>query len=284
MAGSALSRRQLLAVAAGAPGAGAVAGPARATPIGKAVTVKGQYLREGVRAFDTLTLHVSRTALLLVDVYYDDQDKGRWAEPGEPMSGHFERMEKSIAVAAEAARAVGMAVVYAMNSAPKIAVERSAFGAHFTRAWSRDRDPGQFNREFAEGGVDPREYHGGREAPLKIPPSLAPRPGDYYVRKHTYSGFFDTRLDTTLRNLGIDTVVSAGLWANVCLAATALDALYRNYRVVWLRDGTLAGEREPTGDVRTLANTARWVDWFEDVVGYTVASHDLASACTSKTP
>ena len=67
------------------------------------------------------------------------------------------------------------------------------------------------------------------------------------------------------------------------MAATALDALYRNYHVVWLRDGTLAGEA-PVGDVATLANTKRWITWFEEVVGYTVTSAEFAAACTSAVP
>jgi nicotinamidase-related amidase len=113
--------------------------------------------------------------------------------------------------------------------------------------------------------------------PLKVPPRLAPREDDLYIRKHVYSGFFDSRLDTALRNLSIETLVCAGLWANVCMAATALDALYRNYRVIWLRDGTLAGEGPE--EVATLANTARWIAWFEDVVGYTVTSGEFAAAC-----
>jgi len=87
------------------------------------------------------------------------------------------------------------------------------------------------------------------------------------------------RLDTALRNLGVGTLVCAGLWANVCMGATALDALYRNYRVIWLRDGTLAGEK-PEG-VATLANTARWVAWFEEIVGYTVTSAEFAAACAA---
>ena len=86
-----------------------------------------------------------------------------------------------------------------------------------------------------------------------------------------------SRLDTALRNLTVDTVVCAGLWANVCMAATALDALYRNYRVIWLRDGTLAGE-SPREDPATLPNTERWIAWFEEVVGFTVTSDEFARA------
>jgi ureidoacrylate peracid hydrolase len=243
----------------------------------KTLSLNARYIRSREEHFETLTLSVPRTALLLVDVYYDDQLRGDWGEPADPFVRHFEWMEQNISIALEAARGAGLPVIYAMNSAPRIGLQRSAFGAHFARAWSKDGSPQAFNREFAEGGVDPREYHSGPKTSLKVPPSLAPREGELYIRKHVYSAFFDSRLDTALRNLGIETLVCAGLWANVCVAATALDALYRNCRVIWLRDGTLAGETP--ADVATLANTARWIAWFEETVGYTVASAEFAAAC-----
>ena len=243
----------------------------------RTLSLTARYTSAGEERFETLSLPVPQTAMLLVDVYYDDQQRGDWGDPAEPFVRHLEWMEQNISAALDAARNAGLQAVYAMNSAPRIGLQRSAFGAHFARAWSSDGSLETFNREFAEGGVDPREYHSGPETPLKVSPSLAPQDRDLYVRKHVYSAFFDSRLDTALRNLGIETLVCAGLWANVCMAATALDALYRNYRVIWLRDGTLAGEKPD--DVATLANTARWIAWLEEVVGYTVTSAELVAAC-----
>ncbi len=246
----------------------------------KALALCGRYTHSGEERHEDLLLSRSETGLLLVDVYYNDQKRGDWGDPADPLVPHLQRMEGRIALALDAARAVGLPVLYAMNSAPRIALERSAFGAHFARSWSLDGVPDTFNRTFAEGGVDSREYHGGPAGPLKISPRLAPREGEPYIRKHVYSGFFDTRLDTALRNLGVRNLVCAGLWANVCLAATALDALYRNYTVIWLRDGTLAGETPES--VANLENTARWVAWFEETVGYTVIGAEFAAACAPR--
>ncbi|MCZ7545517.1 MAG: cysteine hydrolase [Anaerolineae bacterium] len=233
--------------------------------------LSGRYIRAGAGPqAEPLRLAPAETALLLVDVYYDDQARGRWGPPEDPFTARFAAMEGAIATALDAARAAALQVIYATNSAPRIGVPRSAFGRHFRRAWGDE-----FDAAFAEGGVDPREYHqGNRATPLKFAPRLAPLPAELYLRKHTYSAFFDTRLDTALRNLGIHTLVCAGLWANVCLAATSLDALYRNYEVIWLRDGTLAGSED----------TGRWIAWFEEVVGFTVSSAEFAAACRRLTP
>ena len=155
------------------------------------ITLPGRYVRSGEQSFQTLQLTVQRTAFLLVDVYFNDQRRGDWGDPADPFTQHFTKMEACISAALEAARPTGMPVIYAMNSAPRIGLEKSAFGAHNARCWSVDGSLHSFNREFAEGGVDAREYHPGPETPLTVPPSLAPRPEDLYIRKHVYSGFFD---------------------------------------------------------------------------------------------
>jgi nicotinamidase-related amidase len=184
------------------------------------------------------------------------------------LGDQWRRTVSRIARALDAARTCELQVVYATNSAPRIALDRSEFGAHFRRSWGND-----FDQAFREGGVDPREYHGGRPAPLSFPPRLEPRPGEYYIRKHVYSAFFDSRLDTLLRNLGINTLIMAGFWADICMLATALDAFYRNYRVIWLLDGTLGGNRDKKP-------TTEWmIDWFEHAIGYTVTTEEFASAC-----
>jgi nicotinamidase-related amidase len=228
--------------------------------------LNARYIRsgEGTR-IQRLQLDVTQTAFLLVDVYLDDQENGRWGPPEDPFTATYLGLESAIGNALDAVRRIGMFVVYATNSSPRVGVERSAFGRHFRRAWDDD-----FNTAFTDGGVDSREFHqGNRDTPLKFAEHLAPRPDEVYIRKHAYSAFYATRLDTALRNMGIRTLICCGLWANVCLAATSLDALYRNYDVIWLRDGTLAGNQA----------TAQWIAWCEEIVGFSVPSDDLIAAC-----
>lgn len=67
---------------------------------------------------------------------------------------------------------------------------------------------------------------------------LAPAPGEHVIKKHRYSGFFGTDLDIILREWGIDTVIVSGTTTENCCHATARDAMFRNYRVVFLSDAT----------------------------------------------
>ena len=73
---------------------------------------------------------------------------------------------------------------------------------------------------------------------MDIYPELAPAPGEHVIKKHRYSGFFGTDLDIILREWGVDTVIISGTTTENCCHATARDAMFRNYRVVFLSDAT----------------------------------------------
>ena len=73
---------------------------------------------------------------------------------------------------------------------------------------------------------------------VDIYPDLAPAPGEHVIKKHRYSGFYGTDLDIILREWGVDTVIISGTTTENCCHATARDAMFRNYRVVFLSDAT----------------------------------------------
>ncbi|MCK4516622.1 MAG: cysteine hydrolase [Spirochaetaceae bacterium] len=217
---------------------------------------------------------------MLIDVYYDDQQNGRWGAREDPITRHLLQVEQNISRILAVAHSSDMPVVYAMNSSPRIALEKSEFGKHFERTWGSEVGRDSLSNAFSDSRSRSPEYGTPSTNELLIPSRLQPSSTDYWLSKHAYSGFFDTRLDTLLRNLGVDTVICGGLWLNVCVAATALDALYRNYRVILLRDCTLAGESGKETD--QLPNTARWIEWFEEIVGYTITSEQLTDALSPK--
>lgn len=68
--------------------------------------------------------------------------------------------------------------------------------------------------------------------------ALAPAQGEHVIKKHRYSAFFATDLDLILREWGIDTVVVSGTTTENCCHATARDAMFRNYKTVFLSDVT----------------------------------------------
>src|SRR5438552_8252618 len=71
---------------------------------------------------------------------------------------------------------------------------------------------------------------------VDIYPELAPAVGEHVIKKHSYSGFFDTDLDIILREWGVDTVIVSGTTTENCCHATARDAMLRNYRCGFVSD------------------------------------------------
>lgn len=65
---------------------------------------------------------------------------------------------------------------------------------------------------------------------------LKPLPGDIEVDKHRISGFWDTPLDSILRNRGIRTVLFAGVNTDQCVLHSLTDANFLGYGCVLLSD------------------------------------------------
>ena len=67
-------------------------------------------------------------------------------------------------------------------------------------------------------------------------PALSPCAGDVVVTKQYASAFFGTSLASTLRALGVDTVLIAGFSTSGCVRATAVDALQSGFVPLVVRD------------------------------------------------
>ncbi|WP_088890574.1 cysteine hydrolase family protein [Leptolyngbya ohadii] len=67
---------------------------------------------------------------------------------------------------------------------------------------------------------------------------LIQEPNDIWVDKYRMSGFWDTPLDSILRNLGRTTLFFSGVNADQCVFATLLDANFLGYDCILLRDCT----------------------------------------------
>lgn len=55
---------------------------------------------------------------------------------------------------------------------------------------------------------------------------------DIVIPKRRYDGFFQTDLDLTLRELGVDTLIAVGADANICVLQTLAGAYFRGYKTI----------------------------------------------------
>ena len=73
----------------------------------------------------------------------------------------------------------------------------------------------------------------------RIFPEVEVGEGDIVIPKRRYSGFFQTDLDLTLRELGVTTVIAVGADTNICVLHTLADAYFNNYASVVVTDATM---------------------------------------------
>ncbi len=100
---------------------------------------------------------------------------------------------------------------------------------------------------------------------------LAPEPGDIAVAKYRMSGFWDTPLDSILRNLAIDTVFFAGVNLDQCVLATLIDANCLGYDCVLIEDCSTTTSPDYCTSA-TLYNVRQ-------CFGFTLQSSELMTAC-----
>jgi nicotinamidase-related amidase len=231
-------------------------------------------------------VNFDRSAFLVVDIYghgfsNTEETKNHPSFTDDENKPWDDITLNCIQPALDAARLAGMPVVYAHNSAPNIAINRSQFGKVMGRTLQTDMELLLSERPDK---VDPHEYVVSEGAHLlDIAPAVAPKPGDYYIRKHFYSGFKDTRLDTLLRNLDVKSLFCAGFDVSVCLLCTLIDAWELNYEVILLRDAVRAIEI-PEDIHIGYSFTERMIKWIESMVGYSITTRQFLELMTTIKP
>jgi ureidoacrylate peracid hydrolase len=62
--------------------------------------------------------------------------------------------------------------------------------------------------------------------------------GDIFLKKPRFGAFQGTELELILRGRGVDTLILGGIATNVCCETTAREANVRDFKVIFLSDGT----------------------------------------------
>ncbi len=158
-----------------------------------------------------------RTVLVIIDPQNDFlHPEGCYAEKGIDIE-HMRRVIEPIRQLLKDVRAKNIPVVWTR---------------HGTRGLD-DGGPFMRLRPFlADGGL--RQGTWG----YQIYEDLQPREADWYVEKTRLSAFFQTNLESVLRNLDADTVLITGVLTNQCVAATSKDAMFRDFKPIVIEECT----------------------------------------------
>jgi len=180
---------------------------------------------------EPLRLKPSETAIIVVDMQNAYASVGGYIEiAGFDVSGAPAAIAKTKTVL-EAARAVGVTVIYFQNGWDADYVEAGTPGSpnwHKSNALKTMRArPELHGTLLAKGTWD-----------YAIVDELKPRPGDIVIPKTRYSGFFNTNIDSVLRARGIRNLVFTGVATNVCVESSLRDAFHLEYFGIVLEDAT----------------------------------------------
>jgi ureidoacrylate peracid hydrolase len=157
------------------------------------------------------------TAFLVVDMTND------FLEPGVPQEcPHGREMVPRLAELATACRAAGIPVIYTSHMHRADGSDMGRMGERFTHLVDEHRRP--ITLIAGTRGVE-------------VVDELAPVGDEIVIRKSRYSSFFNTDLETVLRHHNVTTLIIGGVATNVCCESTARDAMFRDYKVIFLSDG-----------------------------------------------
>jgi ureidoacrylate peracid hydrolase len=96
---------------------------------------------------------------------------------------------------------------------------------------------------------------------------LTRKDDDLRILKRRYSGFFNTDLDLTLKDMEVDTIIAMGVVTNICVRSTVHDAFFHGYRVVVPEDCVAAtGPREQDSSLYDIGTHFGVVSTSDDVV------------------
>ncbi|WP_328969547.1 cysteine hydrolase family protein [Streptomyces sp. NBC_00239] len=217
-----------------------------------------------------LTLDLARTALLVIDMQNDFCSPDGWlASIGLDVSGAA-GLTRSIAALLPPLRAAGVPVIWLNWGARP---DRANIPPNVLHAYDL-AGTGQGIGSYLPGARTPVLEEGSWGA--AVVDGLIPAEGDLHIAKHRMSGFFDTPLDSVLRNLRVDTLLFTGVNADQCVMATLTDAACLGYDAVLLEDGV--GTTSPDFCLQaTLYNV-------QHCFGFVARGSDLTAALTTAAP
>lgn len=174
------------------------------------VTARAREAYEEGRA--SFGIRPERTALLVIDMQ-DEFVRPNWSPYWVPAAT---RMAPRLRQLLEDCRACSIPVIWTIFDDTHLGLDRPhalRFLPHADGDWRR---PG----------------------PARVWDQMGHRPDEVVIRKPSYGAFYDTPLDTVLRNLDRDTVIVTGTLTNYCCGTTARQAYERGYKVVFGSDVT----------------------------------------------
>lgn len=174
---------------------------------------KEQYLSGNAN----IHLKLEHTALLVIDMQ-DEFVKPHWTHFWVPQATKIVSKIQNII---EICRQTQIPIIYTVYSKTHQYLDRPiSLWLMPSRSYTKDIDQSQLFQT------------------VSIWQPLKPEQNDIIIHKSSYGAFYDTPLETILKNLGKDTVIITGTLTNYCCGTTARQAYERGFKVIFCSDAT----------------------------------------------
>ena len=164
-----------------------------------------------------------RTALLVIDMQ-DEFVKPHWTPFWVPDATRIARRVKRLV---DFCRNKNIPVIFTVFARTHFFLDRPKTGAFM---------PNRYHGKIPD---DPSYFRDGR-----VWHELSPLADEVVIRKPSYGAFYDTPLESILKNLERDTVVICGTLTNFCCGTTARQAFERGFKVIVGSDITATDDQE----------------------------------------
>ena len=176
-----------------------------------------------------MSLDLSRTALLIIDPQNDFLSEGGvvWDLVGDIVKEN--QVVPHLIQLRAAAKSAGIPVLYSPHY----------YSDDEYDAWRHLNpiDKLMFDRKMFRAGTWGSEFH----------PDLKPDDNTYVTSPHkALSGFWSNDISIQLRQLNIDTIILAGMSANLCVESHLRDAEENGFEVIMVKDATAGPGPEAT--------------------------------------
>ncbi len=180
---------------------------------------------------ENLTIDLSRSALIIVDMQNDFLDSEGWfAAVRGATTDPLRKIVTNINAVSTAFRAGGSPVIH-LNWG--VRQDLANLPANVIDKGSACGQAIGYGSPMPNGPVLVQGSWGAQSIP-----EITAAPDDLHVSKHRLSGFRDNELDQILRRLGVTTLFFTGVNLDRCVFATLMDGSFQGYDSIVIEDAT----------------------------------------------
>jgi ureidoacrylate peracid hydrolase len=223
---------------------------------------------------EPITIDMAKAAVIVIDMQNDFGVKG----------GLFDRAGLDISMIQRAIGPTAKVLAAARDAGIKVAYLNMGFRPDLSDLGASD-SPNRVRHLMFGVGKSVQAPDGSESRILirdtwntEVVSELKPQDGDVVIYKHRFSGFYETDLDTILKQLRVKYLIITGCTTSVCVESTVRDAMFRDYSCILLADCM----GEPIGNELPRSNHEASLLVMQTLFGWVSDSNEFIKALEAR--